>query len=131
MERFLPLDHLLEEMGCWTTTSEFGLIELPSSFSELCGEIKRAVGRGPLVEGPRLFFRIGCGATEGAFNAADDVVVLNLLLTRREISAVLGGPGDYVWPRFSKIPNLVYDGMRERAAHTNGELPSSRFEGPS
>jgi len=49
------------------------------SFSESCGEMKRAVGRGPVVEGPLLFFRMGCGIGAGALDVVDDDVVLGRL----------------------------------------------------
>jgi len=41
--------------------------------------MKRAVGRGPLVEGPLVFLRIGCGVILWALEAAEDDVVLDLL----------------------------------------------------
>lgn len=43
--------------------------------------MNRAVGRGPLVDGPRVFFRIGCGIGAGALDAAEEdaVVVVPVL----------------------------------------------------
>jgi len=41
--------------------------------------MKRAVGRGPVVEGPLFFFRMGCGIGAGALDVVDDDVVLGRL----------------------------------------------------
>jgi hypothetical protein len=40
--------------------------------------MKRAVGRGPVVDGPRDFFRIGCGVA-ALLDTLDDVVLGRLL----------------------------------------------------
>lgn len=45
---------------------------LETSSSESCGETNLAVGRGPDVEGPLDFFRIGCGG--GGLDDDDDRV---------------------------------------------------------
>jgi hypothetical protein len=47
----------------------------PSS-CDSCGEMKRAVGRGPVLEGPRVFFKIGCGMGPAARDATDEEAVL-------------------------------------------------------
>ena len=47
-------------------------LSLAASSSESCGETNLAVGRGPDVEGPRDFFRIGCG---GGGREDDDAMV--------------------------------------------------------
>lgn len=47
-------------------------LSLDASSSESCGETNLAVGRGPDVEGPRDFFRIGCG---GGGLEDDDAIV--------------------------------------------------------
>ena len=70
-----------------------GLTGELTSFSESWGEINRAVGRGPVVEGPRVFFKIGCGVTAGAFDAIDDDVVLGLLLFEWWKLMALEAPG--------------------------------------
>ena len=41
--------------------------------------MNRAVGRGPDADGPLDFLRIGCGMGAGAFDVAEDDVVLGLL----------------------------------------------------
>lgn len=43
------------------------------------GEMKRAVGRGPVLDGPRVFFKMGCGIDAGGRDATDDEVVLGRL----------------------------------------------------
>lgn len=43
------------------------------SSSESWGEMNRAVGLGPVVDGPLVFFRIGCGI--GGLEADEDVVL--------------------------------------------------------
>lgn len=60
-------------------TCEFVLPKERSSFSESWGDMKRAVGRGPVVNGPRDFFNMGCGMMTGVFEAVEDDVVLGLL----------------------------------------------------
>ncbi len=42
--------------------------------------MKRAVGRGPVVEGPRFFFKIGCGIEACDFEfEEDEAIVLDRL----------------------------------------------------
>jgi hypothetical protein len=73
------------EDGGSTTTCEFVcelvLIEddKSASPSDSGGEMKRAVGRGPLVDGPLVFLRMGCGIGAGFLNAAEDDVILGRL----------------------------------------------------
>lgn len=68
------------EGGCTTTCELVPTGESGSpSFSDSCGEMKRAVGRGPVVEGPLVFLRIGCGITVGVLESVEDDVVLGLL----------------------------------------------------
>lgn len=43
---------------------------LVSASGEPCGDKKRAVGRGPIVDGPRDFLRIGCAG--GGFDALEE-----------------------------------------------------------
>jgi hypothetical protein len=50
-----------------------------ASSSDSGGETKRAVGRGPLVDGPLVFLRMGCGIGAGFLNAAEDDVILGRL----------------------------------------------------
>jgi hypothetical protein len=63
------------EGGC-TVTCELKLADDIDSSSDSCGEMKRAVGRGPVVEGPLDFLSMGCGITEGALDVVDEDVVL-------------------------------------------------------
>lgn len=68
------------EGGCTTTcelvlTGESGSVSL----SDSCGETKRAVGRGPEVEGPLVFLRMGCGSAAEALGIVEDDVVFGLL----------------------------------------------------
>lgn len=53
--------------------------------------MNRAVGRGPFVEGPLDFFKIGCGIAVWALEVVDDDVVLGLLW----IAVVLEAPGPW------------------------------------
>jgi hypothetical protein len=64
---FLSFVVLLPGEGDRITTCEFEPADESSSasLSDSCGEMKRAVGRGPVVEGPLDFLRIGCGMTTG------------------------------------------------------------------
>lgn len=65
--------------GGRTTTCVFGLTdELGSaSPSESGGEMNRAVGRGPDVDGPLAFFKMGWGIGGGALDVTEeDAVVL-------------------------------------------------------
>jgi hypothetical protein len=71
--------------GGSTTTCEF-VCELvlteddgSASPSDSGGEMKRAVGRGPLVDGPLVFLRMGCGIGTGFLDAVEDDVVLGRL----------------------------------------------------
>lgn len=79
--------------------------------------MNRAVGRGPPVDGPLVFFKIGCGIGAGALDIEEAVVVIPLLvdgpLGRGRLSAVvLEAPGP-CW-------KLLF----------GGEGPSTRFGGP-
>jgi hypothetical protein len=81
-------------------TCEFGLLDLLDelvvvavSASDSCGEMKRAVGRGPVEDGPLVFLRIGCGIEAGGLDAVDEGVVLGLLWLGRRIVMALAAPG--------------------------------------
>lgn len=50
--------------------------------------MKRAVGRGPVVDGPRDFFRIGCGVA-ALLDTLDDVVLGRLLFRAWRLRAVV------------------------------------------
>ena len=63
------------------------------SSADSCGDMNRAVGRGPVVEGPLVFLRIGCGITAGPLEAIEDDVVLGLLWFDGWIAVVLEAPG--------------------------------------
>lgn len=68
------------EGGCTTTCELVPTGESGSpSFSDSCGEMNRAVGRWPVVEGPLVFLRIGCGITVGVLDSVEEDVVLGLL----------------------------------------------------
>lgn len=69
-----------DEGGC-TTTWEFEPADETGSVScsDSCGETNRAVGRGPVVEGPLVFFNIGCGMTVGGLDKLEDELVLCLV----------------------------------------------------
>lgn len=65
-----------------------------ASPSDSGGEMKRAVGRGPLVDGPLDFFRMGCGMGAWFLDAVEDDVVLGRLLwSGRCMAVVLEAPG--------------------------------------
>jgi hypothetical protein len=72
------------EDGGLTTTCEFVCESVlteddrSASPSDSGGEMKRAVGRGPFVDGP-LALRMGCGIGAGFLNAAEDDVILGRL----------------------------------------------------
>lgn len=53
--------------------------------------MKRAVGRGPVDEGPLDFLRIGCGGA-APFDPLEDVVVLGRLWLWRLRAVVLEAP---------------------------------------
>ena len=61
--------------------------------SDSGGEIKRAVGRGLLVDGPLVFLRMGCGIGAGFLEAIDDDVVLGRLGSERLRAVVLEAAG--------------------------------------
>ena len=63
------------------------------SASDSCGEMKRAVGRGPVEDGPLVFFRIGCGIGLGFPDAVNGDVVLGLVWLGRWIVVALAAPG--------------------------------------
>jgi hypothetical protein len=82
------------EAGCTITcelvpTGESGSV----SFSDSCGETKRAVGRGPVVEGPLVFLRMGCGNAVGDLDDIEDDVVLGLLCAGWWTVVALEAPG--------------------------------------
>ncbi len=83
--------------GC-TTTCELILTEDSGSCSssDPCGEMKRAVGRGPVEEGPLFFFNIGCGMEACDFEfEEDEAMVLGRLrsgLWRDVLLADTAGP---------------------------------------
>jgi hypothetical protein len=64
-----------------------------ASPSDSGGEMKRAVGRGPLVDGPLVFLRIGGGMGTGFLDAVEDDVVLGRLWSDRLRAVVLEAPG--------------------------------------
>ena len=66
---------------------------VPVSASDSCGEMKRAVGRGPVEDGPLVFLRIGWGITAGALDAVEEDVVLGLLWLGRWSVVALAAPG--------------------------------------
>lgn len=83
--------------GPSTIICEFGLADevAPVSPSESGGEIKRAVGRGPVADGPLVFLSIGGGITVWPREAAeDDVVLARLWLTLcKAVVLDTAGPG--------------------------------------
>lgn len=64
-----------------------------ASTSDSGGEIKRAVGRGPLVDGPLVFLRMGCGIGTALLDAVEDDVVLGRLWSDRLRAVVLEAAG--------------------------------------
>jgi hypothetical protein len=60
-----------------------------SSSSELCGDMNRAVGRGPVLEGPLLFLRIGGGMADEFFEALEECRLLEESLSCLECIAVV------------------------------------------
>ena len=64
-----------------------------ASPSDSGGEMKRAVGRGPLVDGPLVFLRMGCGIGTGFLDAVEDEVVLSRPWSDRWRAVVLKAPG--------------------------------------
>jgi hypothetical protein len=64
-----------------------------ASPSDSGGEMKRAVGRGPLADGPLVFLRIGCGIGKGFLDAVEEDVVLGRLWSDRLRAVVLEAPG--------------------------------------
>ena len=64
-----------------------------SSPSDSGGEMKRAVGRGPLVDGPLVFLRMGCGIGTAFLDAVEDDVVLGRLWSDRLRTVVLEAAG--------------------------------------
>jgi hypothetical protein len=92
--------------------------------------MKRAVGRGPLADGPLVFLRIGCGIGTGFLDAVEEDVVLGRLWSDRLRAVVLEAPQVHDEKLYSKIPNSVRLGLYGQAVHTNGGVPSSRFGGP-
>lgn len=122
--------------GGSTTTCEF-VCELAlteddrsASASDSGGEMKRAVGRGPLVDGPLVFLRMGCGIGTGFLEVVEDEVVLGRLWSDRWMAVVLEAPG----PRREFVcydSKIQYGfGLYGQTVHTNGGVPSSRFGGP-
>src|SRR5690349_7414574 len=81
--------------GSCTTTCEFEPTEESGSvsFSDSWGEMKRAVGRGPLLEGPRVFFKMGGGIAVGGLEADEEEVVLGLLWAGKCRIEALAAPG--------------------------------------
>lgn len=65
------------------------------SASDSCGEMKRAVGRGPVEDGPLVFLRMGCGIGAGALDAVEEDVVLDLLWLGRWMVVALAAPGPW------------------------------------
>lgn len=51
-------------------------VRLVVSVSESGGDINRAIGRGPVEDGPLVFFRIGCGMGAGDLATEDEGVAL-------------------------------------------------------
>lgn len=92
--------------------------------------MKRAVGRGPLLEGPLVFFKMGCGITVGALDVAEEDVVLGLLLLDSWKLVALEAPSPLRLALIYDSKCSVRKSLCERIAHTDGELPSSRFAGP-
>ncbi len=64
-----------------------------ASPSDSGGEMKRAVGRGPLEDGPLVFLRMGCGIGAGILDAVEDDVILGRLWSDRWRTGVLEAPG--------------------------------------
>jgi hypothetical protein len=64
-----------------------------ASPSDSGGEMKRAVGRGPLADGPLVFFKIGCGIGAWFLDAIEEDVVLGRLGSERLMAVVLEAAG--------------------------------------
>lgn len=72
------------EGGCTITCELVPADELSSvSLSDSGGEINRAVGRGPAIEGPLDFFRMGCGIGVAVLEIVEGNLVSGLLRVGR------------------------------------------------
>jgi hypothetical protein len=56
----------------WAPRLVVGEVSAASSSSEVCGDINRAVGRGPVLEGPLLFLSIGGGIAAAYLERLED-----------------------------------------------------------
>lgn len=81
----------------WAPTLIVGEVSAASSSSEVCGDINRAVGRGPELEGPLLFLSIGGGMAAAYLERLEDCRPLEESLSCLPcIAVVLAVPGPRV-----------------------------------
>jgi hypothetical protein len=103
-----------------------------SSSSELCGDMKRAVGRGPFEDGPRDFFSMGGGIADGFLELLESCGPFDDWLSGLKcIAVVLAVPG----PRERDGPyKLNFSSNRQPnfivIFHTSRPPDSSRLSGP-
>ena len=77
--------------------SVIGETSVVSSSSEVCGDMNRAVGRGPVLEGPLLFLSIGGGMAATDFERLEECRSLEESLSCLPcIAVVLAAPGPRV-----------------------------------
>lgn len=79
---------VLGEVGA-ASSSPSSSSPFPSSSSELCGDMNRAVGRGTVFEGPLLFLRMGGGRAEEFFETLEECRPLEESLSCLECIAVV------------------------------------------
>lgn len=73
-----------------------GEVSTASSSSEVCGDINRAVGRGPVLDGPLLFLSIGGGIAAAYLERLDCRLFEESLSCLPCIAVVLAVPGPRV-----------------------------------
>jgi len=80
----------------WAPRLVVGEVSTASSSSEVCGDINRAVGRGPVLDGPLLFLSIGGGIAAAYLERLDCRLFEESLSCLPCIAVVLAVPGPRV-----------------------------------